>query len=242
MVHSNLVKGMNTHNSNWTERFVEDGFALCERVVAEEKLQNLTSAVSAIQAESSAGPGLRFLLKRSAEVREFANSDSILNIVRQLIGTEARPVKAILFDKTPETNWYVTWHQDLTIATKQRIDMPGFGPWSVKFGVPHVQPPHAVLENIVALRIHLDDCNASNGAIKFIAGSHRSGVLSSDDIEKIRTSEKAVTCEARRGDVIAMRLLILHSSSVSNDPTHRRVLHIEYTASDLPNGLAWAEG
>jgi hypothetical protein len=72
------------------------------------------------------------------------------------------PVRAIYFDKTPDSNWNVAWHQNLTIAVRERRDAAGFGPWSVKAGVPHVQPPVELLEHLVAVRLHLDPCVRSS--------------------------------------------------------------------------------
>ena len=93
----------------------------------------------------------------------------------------------------------------------------------------------------MALRIHFDDCAEDNGAIRFIAGSHRHGILEPARISAARTGNPAVTCAAKRGDVIAMCPLIIHSSPAAANPNHRRVLHIEYAAVDLPGGLKWAE-
>jgi len=165
----------------------------------------------------------------------------VQGIAAKIVGPNARPIKAILFDKSVESNWYVTWHQDLTIAVKEKVELEGFGPWSIKDGIQHVQPPREVLENIVSLRIHLDDCPEENGAIKFIAGSHKIGVMSSAEIGNHRDSNMHVCCPADRGDVIVMRPLILHSSSQSTIVNHRRVLHIEFAGADLPGGLVWAE-
>jgi ectoine hydroxylase-related dioxygenase (phytanoyl-CoA dioxygenase family) len=82
------------------------------------------------------------------------------------------PVRAIFFDKSSGSNWLVPWHQDLTIAVASKCEAPGFGPWSVKDGIPHVQPPDELLKQMIALRLHLDDCDASNGALRVIPGSH----------------------------------------------------------------------
>jgi ectoine hydroxylase-related dioxygenase (phytanoyl-CoA dioxygenase family) len=150
-------------------------------------------------------------------------------------------VRAILFDKTPASNWYVTWHQDLSIPVKERFECEGYGPWSVKDDVVHVQPPAAILEKMVSLRIHLDPCSEKNGPIKFIAGSHLSGILETPEIERWRNEHEAVVCPTERCDIIAMRPLILHSSSSAESPEHRRVLHIEYAAGQLPAGMQWAE-
>lgn len=135
----------------------------------------------------------------------------------------------------------MTWHQDLSIPVQARIEIDGYGPWSIKDGVAHVQPPAEVLEQMVSLRVHLDACPVNNGAIKFVAGSHRQGIMEWDQVAQCRDNQQQNICPAERGDVIAMRPLILHSSSTSDMAEHRRVLHLEYASVSLPPGMRWAE-
>jgi acyl carrier protein/ectoine hydroxylase-related dioxygenase (phytanoyl-CoA dioxygenase family) len=235
---------MESDKSQFLQAFHERGFALLKEVVASDQLKELLNSIEGTRRELGAqasSAGTRHLLKRNRVVRKFARAEIVRGIATQILGKSAKPVKAILFDKTPDANWYVTWHQDLTIAVEDRIDLEGYGPWSVKDDIPHVQPPASVLENIVSLRIHLDNCPPENGPIKFIAGSHRCGILSSAEIANWRETRTAVSCSANRGDVIVMRPLVLHSSSQATLPNHRRVLHIEYVGAELPSGLKWAE-
>lgn len=218
-----------------------DGFALAKEAVSEHDLNALWDRLEPLRQSNTASAGLRHLLQRSESVRDFAYSDAVLQIAISVLHNTARPVRAILFDKTPESNWYVTWHQDVTISVKERIDVPGYGPWSTKSGVLHVQPPAEIMENMVALRIHFDDTSVDNGAINFIPGSHKAGILDREGVAMWRAKRDAVACPAMRGDIVIMRPLILHSSPVAKDPSHRRVLHIEYTGAKLPDGLQWAE-
>lgn len=214
------------------------GFAYLPSMVDEEQLAVLRIAVEKVRTKERRA-GLRNLLSRCPEVREFALSPTLLEIVREVVGDSATllPVRAILFDKTPDANWYVTWHQDLSIPVQERpapnCDLRGYGPWSEKDGVVHVQPPCAVLESMVSLRIHLDPCPERNGAIRFVAGSHRSGILDQDAICAFRDRKEWSTVPAFPGDIIVMRPLVLHSSSQSESPEQRRVLHIEYAGCEL---------
>jgi ectoine hydroxylase-related dioxygenase (phytanoyl-CoA dioxygenase family) len=154
-------------------------------------------------------------------------------------GPQAQVVRGIFFDKTPEANWKVAWHQDLTIAVRDKKEIAGFKGWSRKAGITHVQPPTWVLQKMLTLRLHLDDATEESGALKVIPGSHKHGRLSSTDIARVRRETPLVICPVKIGGVLAMRPLLLHSSSVSSASLHRRVIHLEFSAINLPGGLEW---
>jgi len=182
--------------------------------------------------------GDRQLLSIPAIAR-LARSERLLNIVAQHLLGKPRLVRAIYFDKNPAVNWLVPWHQDLTIAVKEKHEVPGYGPWSVKESIPHVQPPIEVLESMVTLRIHLDDTDETNGALRVLPGTHRWGRLDSAEIAAARKDVTEFLCKATQGDAYLMRPLLLHASSRSTSDRHRRVLHFEYAGRELPEGLAW---
>lgn len=148
--------------------------------------------------------------------------------------------KAIYFDKPPDADWYVTWHQDTTIHVKEKIETEGFSGWTKKEGYYGVVPPVEVLQNTVTLRIHLDDTNEHNGALKVIQGSHNKR-LRPEEIQLISQNNIPLSCDVLTGGIHLMKPLLLHSSAKTHDPRHRRVVHLEFTTSDLPNGLEWAE-
>lgn len=148
-------------------------------------------------------------------------------------------MRAIWFNKSAEANWLVAWHQDLAIAVRERVETPGFEAWSVKEGVPHVQPPVEVLQLMLTVRIHLDDADEENGALQVIAGTHRLGRLSAEQIATLREDRREILCAATAGDALLMRPLLLHASGRSTSDRPRRVLHIEYAGAELPGGLAW---
>ena len=156
-----------------------------------------------------------------------------------VLGPHCFAVRAILFDKTPTANWKVVWHQDLTIAVRERASVLGFGPWSEKDGVAHVQPPETLLERMLAVRLHLDDCGADNGPVRVLPGSHRVGRLSAGAIDQWRGAREEVACLAERGAILAFRPLLLHASSPATVAAHRRVIHIEFAVDELPEPLAW---
>lgn len=162
----------------------------------------------------------------------------IQRIAAELIGEGAFAVRAILFDKTPGTNWSLAWHQDRTIAVRERIDTPGFGPWSVKQGLQHVEPPFALIEAMATLRVHLDDVPHDNAPLLIAPGSHRLGRIAETEIERTVTNCGSYTCLAERGDIWGYSTPILHASATGEHP-HRRVLQIDFANAALPNGLRW---
>lgn len=219
----------------------DSGFALVPALVASEQVNLLIAAIDRLQQSLQADgsqAGIRHIL-RVPEVREFAESAPVFDLVKQVLGPKAVPVRGIFFDKTPDANWKVAWHQDLTIAVSDKLPADGFTAWSQKEGIWHVQPPRTVLENMVTARLHLDDCDEANGPLQVIPGSHSCGRLDAETIQKVRKEHSPVLCTARAGDVLFMRPLILHASSAATVARHRRVVHIEYAAGDLPSGLQW---
>ncbi len=133
----------------------------------------------------------------------------------------------------------VPWHQDLTIALAEQHEVAGFKNWTCKHGAFHVQPPVSVLQDQVTLRIHLDGCPESNGALRVVPGSHRLGRIKQERIQELRESMGEVGCAAQRGDVLVMSPLLLHASPKALEASHRRIVHVEYSAAQLPAPLHW---
>ena len=227
-------------------QFALDGFQILERLVDSAACDSLAAELTSLfdlrQASSRRRiGGIRNLLGKSASVRAIATSPKITSLLSEAAGASVFPVRATLFDKIAASNWGVAWHQDVSIAVMEQRETPGFTGWSVKAGVVHVLPPTDLLEGLIALRLHLDDCEAANGALKVIPKSHQAGKLSDEEINACVAAGKPVVCEVRKGGAVLMRPLLLHSSSASETPCRRRVLHIEYATSPLPNGLKWLE-
>ena len=211
------------------------GFSIIPGVATIAEQQQLISLLGPIR-----GAGNRGILTVE-EIRTLARSSRFLDLVRPHLIEEPFPVRAIYFDKSPESNWLVAWHQDLTLALRSRADVSGFGPWSTKDGVPHVQPPVEMLQQMLTVRLHLDDADETNGALRVLPGTHLSGRLLSERIQELRIHQPDYLCVASAGDAMLMRPLLLHASSRSDSVRHRRVLHIEYAAFALPGGLEWHE-
>ncbi len=160
-------------------------------------------------------------------------------IAASFLGSTSKPVSAILFDKNPALNWSLGWHQDRTIAVRARLEMDGFGAWTVKSGIVHVEPPFALLERMLTLRIHLDAAGPDNAPLLVVRGSHLAGRIAEPDISGIAGSDDAFACLAEAGDIWAYSATILHASTRSRAPARRRVLQISYSEDDLPGGLEW---
>jgi len=221
-----------------------DGFAISTGVLDDPAIHALIGALS----EVSAGAGvrqresvyaIRSLLDAVPDAAALARSPAVRALVEPFLGPGCFAVRGILFDKTPDANWNVTWHQDLSISVRDRRDVPGFGPWSEKAGVIHVQPPAAILERMLTVRLHLDDCDAGNGPLQVLPGTHRGGRLSAGEIQQKRQDCPATICPVPAGGALLMRPLLLHASSASQSPRHRRVIHLEFAADALPGGLSW---
>jgi hypothetical protein len=171
--------------------------------------------------------GTRCLLDRPV-VREMAGA-----IRASLIGLGRLPgsavaIQAIAFDKTPDTNWKVTWHQDLMFPFAREVRSEGFMLPTQKEGVAYARPPRSVLESLLAVRIHLDDCGETNGPLRVAPATHLRGIIPSGEIAEIAAQHGAVTCLAKSGDALLMKPLLLHASSPATLPRRRRVLHLVY--------------
>tara|TARA_R100001129_G_scaffold184769_1_gene170648 strand:+ start:741 stop:1418 length:678 start_codon:yes stop_codon:yes gene_type:complete len=169
----------------------------------------------------------------------FAVDGCIGSVAASVLGDAVRPVRAILFNKSPETNWSLGWHQDRTICVTQKREAPGFGPWTVKRGMTHVAPPFDLLTRMVTVRAHLDDVPATNAPLLIAPGSHKRGRVAVSEIDKVVEHCGTATCVAEAGDVWLYATPILHASEPALVPKSRRVLQVDFAAESLPFGLEW---
>lgn len=230
------------------ERYHREGFAVVPTCLAAKTVDRLIEATEIARAcidakESVANTSGVYALRNLVDVvpeAEYLVSDSeVTGLVSAILGSNAFMVRSTLFDKTEGANWGVFWHQDLSIAVKERHEVPGYHSWTRKAGVQCVQPPVSVMSKMLAVRLHLDDCFRDNGALKVLPSTHLESRLSADRIESISTNSSEVTCEVPAGGAVLMNPLLLHASSPMNRPGHRRVIHFEFAAIDLPKPLEW---
>lgn len=178
---------------------------------------------------------------RDKFVSALARDTRLLNLARSVLGDSAIAFRATFFDKSPDSNWLVGWHQDTALPLASRFENPEWGPWSIKDGIHYAHAPRTALEQVIALRVHLDDSTSENGPLRVIPGTHRQGVLTDLQIQQIASDKEVVECTVGTGGVIAMRPLVIHASSKSRSAMPRRVLHIEYASTrNLATGLELA--
>jgi hypothetical protein len=214
-------------------RFEPLGFELHRAVLNSDELGVLLELVT--------GP------TSSAGVRVFSNPQldnwltdgPVGRLARSVLSSAPRAVRAILFEKTQQTNWALGWHQDRTIAVRERVDSRGFNNWNRKSGVDHVEPPFSFIENMLTVRIHIDPVDENNAPLLVSPRSHRCGRIAEADISNVVERCGTAACLAERGDVWLYRTAILHASERSRSERSRRVLQIDFSAQELPDGLQW---
>jgi ectoine hydroxylase-related dioxygenase (phytanoyl-CoA dioxygenase family) len=215
---------------SWDKTIEQNGFAILTGHFSPEHVDRLLQEINESSPQRSRA-GVRHAL-RFAPVAELARGRQMIELARQVLGPDAFPFRATLFDKSPTANWLVVWHQDTALPVRARIEIPAWGPWSVKEGIHYAHAPASTLSKVLALRVHLDDSSSNNGPLRVLPGTHKLGLLSDDSVHEVAARTSPVDCVAPKGAVVAMRPLIIHSSSKSHEETPRRVLHLEYAASD----------
>ena len=216
----------------------DKGFEIIEAVYSENEVNEILQLLESKEIENKFG--VREFLVDNPEVNEKIFTKNLIEIIKRISPNCNKSIKSIYFDKPPSANWIVNWHQDLTINLSNKIEVENFKNWRVKDERVVVQPNRAFLESIFTIRIHLDDCKKENGALRVIENSHAEGVIEIKDWIKNKTGVESI-CEVRKGGVLIMKPLILHSSKRTENQKSRRVIHIEFTDKELPTGLNWKE-
>jgi ectoine hydroxylase-related dioxygenase (phytanoyl-CoA dioxygenase family) len=221
------------------------GFAVINDVFTTSAITAILDTINKID---SSGPAFRkttdlFAIRRFVKevpaINPLIFNNRLCEIISQHFGKDYFLVKSIYFDKPEQSNWFVAYHQDLTISVDRKIACEGYEQWTVKNDQFAVQPPVALLENIFTIRIHLDDTDENNGALKIVPGSHLKGIYRPETIDW--NQEKEVVCSVPRGGIMIMQPLLLHASNRTVNNNKRRVIHLEFSDRQLPGGLQWAE-
>ena len=218
---------------------IASGVEVLPSVVDRTEIVRIVEALDA-GAIARTRAGARHLMRHSA-VSTIARDRRLVSIASRFLGTSAIPFRATLFDKSRDNNWLVVWHQDTALPLRERRDVSGWGPWSVKAGIPYAHAPASALSRVVSLRLHIDDSGLDNGPLRVLPGTHTLGVMSDTEVAQFARDVQAVDCVASAGAVVAMRPLLVHASSKTETDRRRRVLHIEYADSlDMGAGLELA--
>lgn len=214
------------------------GVTIAKAIFSTAEIAELIAAINRLPLDNAYGE--RAFLQRYPELADALMTPRFAALLNELLpNTQSKYlIKSLYFDKPPQANWTVPWHQDLTIHVQEKRETAGFSHWRIKPDSTVVQPPINLLQNMVTTRIHLDDCRADNGALRVIKGSHQHGII---PMKGWQADSEACLCETDAGSVLCMKPLTLHASHRNNHHKRRRVIHIEWSPCDLPNGLQWQE-
>ena len=223
----------------------EKGFTIINDIFSEKEISQIIDVINSIDTSKETFRksedlfAIRQFLKEVPESHQFIFNDNIRKIINEIFGDNYFVVKSIYFDKPEKSNWYVSYHQDLTISVDKKLDLKGFGPWTTKQNQFAVQPPIDYLKNIFTIRIHLDDTDENNGALKVVPNSHSKEIYRPETIDwNLETEE---ICSVNKGGIMIMKPLILHGSNRTTNNQKRRVIHIEFSNMELPEEINWSE-
>lgn len=214
------------------DEFERRGRIWLRNAISEEDLELFDSAAAT---PAKAGQRLEMSTSTNAALSE---DRSLLGAVRCL-APEAMPVRIVSFNKSERANWGVPWHQDRVIAVAEKVHVAGYVNWTNKSGIWHCEPPQSILDEMLFVRVHLDDTDQRNGAMHIAVGSHAEGIVPSAKAEDVAETYPIETCAAKRGDVLILKMLTLHSSKPAKVQSGRRVLRIDFSSSQLPSPLSW---
>ena len=221
------------------------GFSVISNVYSTEEIERISEFIQNIDTSKDTFRksedlfAIRQFLKEIPEVKDLIFNENLKTIIREIFGENYFVVKSIYFDKPEKSNWYVAYHQDLTISVDKKLELENFGPWTTKQNQFAVQPPLDILENIFTIRIHLDNTDENNGALKVVPKSHAKGIYRPETIDWEVETENI--CNVENGGVMIMKPLLLHGSNRTTNGKKRRVIHIEFSDRELPEELNWSE-
>jgi ectoine hydroxylase-related dioxygenase (phytanoyl-CoA dioxygenase family) len=223
----------------------KDGFVIINNIYSTPEIDEMISTINDADTSSAAFRkstdvfAIRQFLEEIPQTFPIIFNQQLNKLIKEVLGEDFFVVKSIYFDKPGQSNWFVSYHQDLTISVKKIATVEGYLHWTKKGQQIGVQPPLDILNSIYTIRIHLDDTNEKNGALKVISGSHNKGVYRAETIDWEK--EQEAICNVDKGGVMVMRPLLMHASNRTTNANRRRVIHIECCNKMLPSGLKWAE-
>jgi hypothetical protein len=213
-----------------------NGFSVTKKLFSDLELDQL---VAELGNQSSNYAIRQLVIKKPGLLNLIFNNENFKSLYKKFCGDDYFLTKAIFFNKPRKSNWFVNYHQDLSISTKRKQEEIGFSQWTLKDGLIGVIPPNEILENTFTFRIHLDVTDHTNGALQVIPKTHTKGIIRIDESFKKEEFEDAELCQVDKGGVMVMKPLLLHSSRKSTSDFDRRVIHLEFCNKEIP--MEWLE-
>ena len=226
------------------DEFSTNGYVIIDDILTDEEIESLNGIINSADATNKTFRKTTDLFAVRQFFKEIPKAVNLVfndkfNEVLKIFGKDYFVVKSIYFDKPKDSNWFVAWHQDLTISVDKKYEIDGYGPWTIKQNQYAVQPPLSILKDNFTVRIHLDKTTIENGALKVIPASHLGGICRPEKIDWTKSTEHI--CEVNKGSVMLMKPLLLHASGRTTNNQQRRVIHIEFSRSEISSPLNWAE-
>lgn len=231
--------------ATYRNELAENGFSVVNSVYSTEEIAEIENLIEQLDTSNPIFRktddlfAIRQFIKEVPEIKKLIFNNRLTEIIRSIGGNNTFIVKSIYFDKPEKSNWFVSYHQDLTISVDEKKEVAGFTNWTRKHKQFAVQPTNEILENIFTVRIHLDDTDAENGALKILDKSHLKSVFRIDQLDFSKENE--IICDVGAGGIMLMRPLLFHGSNKTTNNKNRRVIHIEFSNKILPQDLQWAE-
>lgn len=223
----------------------KNGFSIANELYSDAEITKILSCIESAEQNGNSFLktkdlfAIRQLFKNVPELTDLVFNAKLIELIAELSESNYFLTKAIYFDKPPESNWFVAYHQDLSISVDKKAELENYTNWTFKKGQYGVQPPIEILEDTITIRIHLDDTNRENGALKVIPKSHLSGIIRNDS-DKWNIGNEVI-CDVRKGGAMLMKPLTLHASSRTTNGKQRRVIHLELNKHKLTEPLEWLE-
>ncbi|KIO52959.1 phytanoyl-CoA dioxygenase family protein [Flavobacterium hibernum] len=233
---------------NHSAEINNEGFTIIDNVYSENEIEKLISLIENVTENNSENTtfrksqdlfAIRQFHKEIPETLSFIFNENLNNIIESTFGKGYFITKSIYFDKPEKSNWFVAYHQDLTISVDKKMEVENFENWTIKQNQFAVQPPKEILEDNFTIRIHIDTTTKDNGALKVINNSHSKGIVRIENLNF--ESETETICEVKKGGIMIMKPLLFHASNKTTNNERRRVIHIEFSKQQLPSGLEWSE-
>ena len=225
-----------------------EGFAIIDNVYSENEIEKIISEIEKVTENETENStfrksqdlfAIRQFYKEIPETLNLIFNQNLREIIKLNFGENYFITKSIYFDKPEKSNWFVAYHQDLTILVDKKVEIENFENWTTKQNQFAVQPPKEILEQNFTIRIHIDKTTKENGALKVLNKSHKKGIVRTENIEL--ENETETICEVEKGGIMIMKPLIFHASNKTTNNERRRVIHIEFSNQKLPNELEWSE-